>query len=218
MADQTAQIIQQTGLVAIIRVKNADNLLAAADALREGGVCAIEVTITTPGALDIVAKAVEHFGPDVCFGAGTILDPETARAAILAGAKFLVCPTLNVRTIRMCRRYAIPIYPGAYTPTEILTAWEAGADMIKVFPADAGGPKYIKAVKAPLHQVKLMAVGGVDLNTTADFFRAGAEAVGVGSGLLNQKLLDQKDFKTITERARRYCEEVARGRADLKEE
>src|SRR5258708_36373573 len=168
-ADQTAEIIQQTGIVAIIRVKNSENLLAAADALREGGVCAIEVTITTRGALDIVAQAVERFGPDVCFGAGTILDPETARAAILAGAKFLVCPTLNVRTIRMSRRYAIPIYPGAYTPTEILTAWETGADMIKIFPADAGGPKDIKAVKAPLPQVEMMAVGGVHVDTHADF-------------------------------------------------
>jgi 2-dehydro-3-deoxyphosphogluconate aldolase/(4S)-4-hydroxy-2-oxoglutarate aldolase len=132
------------------------------------------------------------------------LDPETARAAILAGAQFVVCPTLNLKTIEICKRYSVPVVPGAYTPTEILTAWEAGADIVKVFPASIGGPAYIKAVKAPLPQVCLAAVGGVNLENTADFVRAGAEILGIGSELISQKLLDTKDFTAITERARGF--------------
>ena len=169
--------------------------------------------MTTPGALDVVRQATERYGADVLFGAGSVLDPESARAAILAGAQFVVSPTLNLETIEICHRYAIPVVPGAYTPTEILTAWDAGADMVKVFPASVGGPDYLKAIKGPLPQVKLVPVGGVNLDTTADFIRAGADAVGVGGALVSQKLLEAGDFATLTERARRLCEEVAKGRA-----
>jgi len=206
------ELIQKTGVIAIMRAKSSDQLLAAADAIKAGGVQAIEVTMTTPGALDVVRQATERYGSDVLFGAGSVLDPESARAAILAGAQFVVCPTLNLKTIEICHRYAIPVVPGAYTPTEILTAWEAGADMVKVFPASVGGPDYIKALKGPLPQIKLVPVGGVELDNTADFIRAGAEAVGVGSALVSQKLLDTGDFAALTERARRFCQEVARGR------
>jgi 2-dehydro-3-deoxyphosphogluconate aldolase/(4S)-4-hydroxy-2-oxoglutarate aldolase len=205
--------IQETGVIAIMRAKSSDQLLAAADAIKAGGVQAIEVTMTTPGALDVIRQATERYGADVLFGVGSVLDPESARAAILAGAQFVVSPTLNLKTIELCHRYAIPVVPGAYTPTEILTAWEAGADMVKVFPASVGGPAYFKAVKAPLPQVKLVPVGGVDLDTTADFIRAGADAVGVGSALVSQKLLDAGDFAALTERARRLRQEVAKGRA-----
>mgnify|MGYP005841157145 CR=1 FL=1 len=205
-------LLLETGVVAIMRAKSSDQLLAAADAIQAGGVRAIEVTMTTPGALEVISQAVARYGGDVLFGAGTVLDPESARAAILAGAQFVVAPTLNLKTIELCHRYSVPVMPGAYTPTEILTAWEAGADLVKVFPANVGGPEYIKAIKAPLPQVKLMPVGGVDLDTTADFLRAGAEVVAVGSALVDQKLLDRRDFGTITERARRFCEEVAKGR------
>jgi 2-dehydro-3-deoxyphosphogluconate aldolase/(4S)-4-hydroxy-2-oxoglutarate aldolase len=206
-------LVQQAGVVAIMRAKSPDQLLAAADAIKAGGVNAIEVTITTPGALEVISQAAARYGADVLFGVGSVLDPESARAAILAGAQFVVCPTLNVKTIELCKRYSVPVMPGAYTPTEILAAWEAGADIVKVFPASMGGPAYIKAVKAPLPQIKLMPVGGVDLDTTADFIRAGCEIVAVGSALVNQKLLDAREFDTISERARRFREEVERGRA-----
>jgi 2-dehydro-3-deoxyphosphogluconate aldolase/(4S)-4-hydroxy-2-oxoglutarate aldolase len=206
------ELIQKTGVIAIMRAKSSDQLLAAADAIKAGGVQVIEVTMTTPGALDVIRQATERYGADVLFGVGSVLDPESARAAILSGAQFVVSPTLNLKTIELCHRYSIPVVPGAYTPTEILTAWEAGADMVKVFPASVGGPAYFKAVKAPLPQVKLVPVGGVDLDTTANFIRAGADAVGVGSALVSQKLLEAGDFAALTERARRLCQEVAKGR------
>ena len=205
--------IREIGIVAIMRAKSSDQLLAAADAVQAGGVTAIEVTMTTPGALEVIKEATTRYGEKVIFGVGSVLDPETARAAILAGAQFVVCPTLNIKTIEICKRYSVPVVPGAYTPTEVLTAWEAGADMVKIFPASVGGPAYIKAVKAPLPQVELIPVGGVNLKTTADFIRAGSAVVGVGSSLINQKLLDEKQFESISENARRYREEVQKGRS-----
>jgi 2-dehydro-3-deoxyphosphogluconate aldolase/(4S)-4-hydroxy-2-oxoglutarate aldolase len=206
--------IQEIGIVAIMRAKSSEQLLVAADAVLAGGVNAIEVTMTTPGALRVIEEATTKYGDEVIFGVGSVLDPETARAAILAGAQFVVCPTLNLKTIEICKRYSVLVVPGAYTPTEVLTAWEAGADMVKIFPASVGGPAYIKAVKAPLPQVKLIPVGGVNLQTTADFIRAGSEVVGVGSSLINQKLLETKEFETISENARRYREEVQKGRSE----
>ena len=147
--EKRLELMRETGVVAIMRANSPDQLLSAADAIKEGGVNAIEVTMTTPGALDVIKQATSRYGSEVLFGVGSVLDPESARAAILAGAQFVVCPTLDVRTIALCRRYAVPVMPGAYTPTEILTAWEAGADIVKVFPASVGGPGYIKAVKRP---------------------------------------------------------------------
>lgn len=209
----TLSKILQTGIIAIMRAQSSEQLLAAAEAILAGGVDVIEVTMTTPGALDTIRQAVARYGEQVAFGAGSVLDAETARAAILAGAQFIVAPTLNLETIRICKRYSVPVVPGAYTPTEILTAWEAGADLVKVFPAEVGGLAYIKAVKAPLPQIRLVPVGGVDLNTTAEFIRAGAAAVGVGSALINQKLLDEGNFSEITHRAARFREEVEKGRS-----
>lgn len=209
----TLQGILDSGIVAIMRAKSSDQLLAAADAIRAGGVNVIEVTMTTPGALEVISQAVRQQDSAVLFGAGSVLDPESARAAILAGAQFIVCPTLNLGVIELCKRYSIPVMPGAYTPTEALTAWQAGADIVKIFPADIGGPAYIKAIKAPLPQIRLAPVGGVDIDNTADFIRAGADCVGVGSSLVNQKLLEARDFVAITERARRFREEVEKGRA-----
>jgi 2-dehydro-3-deoxyphosphogluconate aldolase/(4S)-4-hydroxy-2-oxoglutarate aldolase len=207
-----AESIFEMGVVAIMRAKSSDQLLKAADALLAGGVTAIEVTMTTPGALEIIRSARERYGSEVLFGVGSVLDPETARAAILAGAQFVVGPTLNLKTIEICKRYSVPVIPGAYTPTEILTAWEAGADAVKVFPASVGGPAYIKAVKAPLPQIRVAAVGGVNLDTAQDFIHSGTDILGVGSALVNQKLLDAQDFATISERARRFREEVNKGR------
>jgi 2-dehydro-3-deoxyphosphogluconate aldolase/(4S)-4-hydroxy-2-oxoglutarate aldolase len=205
-------LIRESGVIAIMRAKSSDQLLRAADAIREGGVRVIEVTMTTPGALSIIEQAVATRGRDVLFGAGTVLDAESARIAILSGAQFIVAPSFSASLISACRRYSVPVVPGAFTPTEILTAWEQGADMVKVFPASLGGPSLIKAIKAPLPQVELVPVGGVDLDTAAAFIRAGATALGVGSALVDQELLDAQDFSTLTGRARRFMEEVARGR------
>ncbi len=204
--------ILETGVVAIMRANSPDQLLGAAEAVLAGGVIAIEVTMTTPGALDVIHEATCQFGKEVLFGVGSVLDGETARAAILAGAQFVVCPTFKRETVEVCKRYSIPVVPGAYTPTEILTAWEAGANAVKVFPASAGGPAYLKAVKAPLPQISLSAVGGVSVENTAEFIRAGADFVGVGGELVNQKLLDARNFAEITERARSFQSQVQKGR------
>lgn len=210
--DTVLNQILDTGVVAIMRASSSDQLLSAAEAILEGGVSAIEVTMTTPNAMEVIRQATQKFGSQVLFGVGTVLDSETARAAILAGAQFVVCPTLNLGTIQTCSRYSVPVMPGAYTPTEILTAWEAGADVVKVFPASVGGPDFIKALRGPLPHIRLAAVGGVNVNTTADFFRAGVSVVGVGGELVNQKLLDSRDFNTITERARAFRRLADEGR------
>ena len=210
---ETLNIIREIGVIAIIRAKSSDQLMAAADAIKKGGVRAIEVTMTTPGALEVIAEAKAKYGSDVTFGAGTVLDPESGRAAILAGADFIVGPTLNLGLISLCNRYGIPVVPGCYTPTEILAGWEAGADLIKLFPASVGGPDLIKAILAPLPQVQIIPVGGVDLNTAAEFIRKGAVALGVGSDLVNQKLLDTGDMDELTRRAAAYIEQVKKGRS-----
>jgi 2-dehydro-3-deoxyphosphogluconate aldolase/(4S)-4-hydroxy-2-oxoglutarate aldolase len=199
-------------VVAIMRARSSEQLIAAADAIREGGVRAIEVTMTTPGALGVVEQAAKRYGDEVLFGAGTVLDAETARAAILAGAGFVVAPTLSLAVIALCNRYSVPVIPGCFTPTEMLTAWEAGADMVKLFPAEVGGPDLVKAILAPLPQLLIVPVGGVDLNTAADFIRKGAAALGVGGALINQKLLDIGDMAELTRRAAAFVAEVKKGR------
>ena len=210
--EKQLEMIRETGVIAIIRAKSSGDLIEAAQAIRAGGLEVIEVTMTTPNALNVIAEATQRFGDQVLFGAGTVLDPETARAAILAGAQFIVSPTLNPKTIEVCRRYSKVVVPGCFTPTEILTAWDMGADFIKVFPADVGGPPYIKAVLAPLPQVALIPTGGVTVETTGPFLKAGAAAVAAGSSLVSQKILDEKDFSLLTERARSFHEEVVKAR------
>jgi len=207
------KLIRETGIIAIMRAQSSDQLIAAADAIRAGGVRVIEVTMTTPGALSVIAEATKKYGSEVLFGAGTVLDAETARAAILAGAGFIVAPTLNLDVIRLCNRYSVPVMPGCATPTEMLTAWEAGADMIKLFPADVGGPDLVKAILAPLPQLQIVPVGGVDLNTAAAFIRKGAVALGVGGSLINQKLLDSGDMVELSRRATAFIDEVKKGRS-----
>ncbi|MEJ2734911.1 MAG: bifunctional 4-hydroxy-2-oxoglutarate aldolase/2-dehydro-3-deoxy-phosphogluconate aldolase [Anaerolineae bacterium] len=209
---ETLNTIRETGVIAIMRAQSSDQLIAAADAIKLGGVRAIEVTMTTPGALGVIAEAKERYGSEVIFGAGTVLDPETGRAAILAGADFVVAPTLNLKLVELCNRYSIPVAPGCYSPTEVLAGWGAGADFIKLFPASVGGPALVKAILAPLPQVRIIPVGGVTLDTAADFVRNGATALGVGSSLVNQKLLDQGDMEELTRRAAAYIGEVKRGR------
>ena len=207
------QLIRQTGIVAIMRASSSDQLIAAANAIYQGGVRAIEVTMTTPGALTVIAEAVKQFGKDVLFGAGSVLDPETARAAILAGAGFIVAPSLKLEVVTLCNRYSIPVMPGCYTPTEMLTAWEAGADMLKLFPAEIGGPDMVKAILAPFPQFEIVPVGGVELGNAAEFIKKGAAALGVGSSLVNQKLLDSSDMAELTRRAAAFIAEVKKGRS-----
>src|SRR3954469_753411 len=170
--DQLRQVLD-CGIVAVVRSPDSQQLVEVVRALADGGVTVAEITMTVPGALDVVRETRKALGDRVILGAGTILDPETARAAFLAGAEYIVAPTLNLDVIRMCRRYDKLVMPGAFTPTEILTAWEAGADIVKVFPADVVGPAYFKALRGPLPQVRLMPTGGVDLTTAADFLKAG---------------------------------------------
>ena len=206
------ELVRRTGVVAIMRAKSADQLLQAAEAVYAGGIRVIEVTLTTPGALGVIEEAVSRFGQDVLFGAGTVLDAESARAAILAGAGFIVSPGFDAATVALCRRYSIPVIPGAFTPTEIISAWQAGAAMVKIFPASLGGPGLIKALKAPLPQIEMLPTGGVDADNAAEFIRAGAVAVAAGSSLIDSRLLATRDFAALTARARRFIEEVARGR------
>jgi 2-dehydro-3-deoxyphosphogluconate aldolase/(4S)-4-hydroxy-2-oxoglutarate aldolase len=204
--------IEEGGVVAIVRFDRSEDLIQVARAVQAGGVRVIEFTMTTPNALRIIEESVREFGQDVLLGAGTVLDAETARAAILAGAEFIVAPTLSPSVIEVCRRYSKVVIPGAFTPTEILTAWECGADFVKVFPAEFGGPGYFKAILAPLPQVKLIPVGGVSLETIADFIRAGASAVAVGSNLVKKSAIAAGEFDELTELARGFVAEVARAR------
>jgi 2-dehydro-3-deoxyphosphogluconate aldolase/(4S)-4-hydroxy-2-oxoglutarate aldolase len=206
------QLIRQTGIIAIMRASSSDQLVAAAHAINQGGVRVIEVTMTTPGALNVISAAVNEFGDQVLFGAGSVLDTETARAAILAGAGFIVAPSLKVEVVSLCRRYSIPVMPGCYTPTEMLTACEAGADMIKLFPADVGGPDLVKAILAPFPQFEIVPVGGIELSNAAEYIKKGAAALGVGSSLVNQKLLDTGDMAELTRRAAALIGEVKKGR------
>jgi 2-dehydro-3-deoxyphosphogluconate aldolase/(4S)-4-hydroxy-2-oxoglutarate aldolase len=197
------------GVVAVVRSPDSAQLVEVARALADGGVTVVEITMTVPDALDVVRQVRRALGDRVLLGAGTVLDPETARAALLAGAEFLVAPTVNLDVIRLCQRYDKVVMPGAFTPTEILAAWEAGADVVKVFPADVVGPAFFQALRGPLPQVRLMPTGGVDLTTAADFLRAGACCLGVGGKLVEPKAVAARDFDRIRELARRYVEIVA---------
>jgi 2-dehydro-3-deoxyphosphogluconate aldolase/(4S)-4-hydroxy-2-oxoglutarate aldolase len=207
--DADLRRILDCGIVAVVRSPDGGPLVEVARALADGGVTAIEITMTVPDALDVVRQVRRALGERILLGAGTILDPETARAALLAGAEFLVAPTLNLDVIRLCRRYDKVVMPGAFTPTEILTAWEAGADVVKVFPADVVGPAFFRAVRAPLPQVRLMPTGGVDLTTAGVFLRAGACCLGVGGQLVEPKAVAARDFDRIHELARKYTAIVA---------
>lgn len=205
--------VLDSGIVAVVRAPDPDGLVEVVRALADGGVTVAEVTFTVPNAVDVIRAAKRELGDRVLLGAGTVLDPETARAAFLAGAEFIVSPGLNVDVIRLCRRYDKLIMPGAFTPTEIITAWEAGADIVKVFPADIVGPAFFKAMRGPLPQVKLMPTGGVDLTTAEAFLNAGAVCLGVGSQLVDPKLVAARQFGRITELATQYVEIVRRFRA-----
>lgn len=215
---EARRLIIETGIIPVVRAESADMAVRAIEAIKAGGVPVLEITMTVPGAVQVIEEAAAKYGGEALVGAGTVLDAETARTCILAGAKFVVSPSLDLATISCCKRYGIVVIPGALTPTEVVTAWQAGADMVKVFPCGAvGGASYIKALKAPLPQIDLVPTGGVSLKTAADFIKAGAAALGVGSDLVDTKALREGQDSVITERARQFVEIVhdARGSAAL---
>jgi 2-dehydro-3-deoxyphosphogluconate aldolase/(4S)-4-hydroxy-2-oxoglutarate aldolase len=196
--------VLSSGVVAVIRAPSGEVLGDVAEALLAGGVDCMEITFTVPKAHHVLEAVADRLGDKVLLGAGTVLDPETARAALLAGARFIVAPTVNLRTIELCKRYTALVMPGAFTPTEILTAWEAGADIVKVFPSEITGPAYLKAVRAPLPQVRLMPTGGVNLQTAAEFLKAGASALGIGGSLVSAEAIKNRDWAGIESLARQY--------------
>jgi 2-dehydro-3-deoxyphosphogluconate aldolase / (4S)-4-hydroxy-2-oxoglutarate aldolase len=206
--------ISEVGLVPVVRARSAEEAMRVTEAIREGGVNVLEITMTVPGALSVMEQLAARFGSDVVLGAGTVLDAETARACILAGARFVVSPALDTGTIAMCRRYSVAVMPGALTPTEVLGAWTAGADVVKVFPCGAvGGASYIKSLKAPLPHVEMIPTGGVSTKTAADFIQAGALALGVGADLVDTRAIREGNAKWVTERAREYLRIVGEARA-----
>jgi 2-dehydro-3-deoxyphosphogluconate aldolase/(4S)-4-hydroxy-2-oxoglutarate aldolase len=201
------------GLVPVIRVSSAKEAIDVADAIKEGGVTLIEITMSVPGAIDTIKELTQKYKDEIIMGAGTILDPETGRAALLAGAQFIVSPTLNLDLIQLAHRYSAVVVPGAMTPTEILTAWNAGADMVKVFPAaQLGGPEYIKALRGPLPQILLVPTGGVNLQNAGAFIKAGAAALGVGGELVDKKAVKERNFNIITENTRAYLKAIKEAR------
>jgi 2-dehydro-3-deoxyphosphogluconate aldolase/(4S)-4-hydroxy-2-oxoglutarate aldolase len=215
MSDKSAVIqeIRRTGIIPVVRAQSAEEAMKAIDAIREGGISILEITMTVPGAIGVIEQVSARYGSDALVGAGTVLDGETARACILAGARFVVSPSLNVETIEVCRRYGIAVMPGALTPTEVVQAWSVGADFVKVFPAGAvGGASYIKSLKAPLPQIELIPTGGVSLKTAADFIKAGASALGVGADLVDVKAIREGRQHVITERAREFLRIVREAR------
>jgi 2-dehydro-3-deoxyphosphogluconate aldolase / (4S)-4-hydroxy-2-oxoglutarate aldolase len=205
---QVTEAIEANGVVAVIRMKEPEKLRAVVDALAEGGVRALEVTMTVPRAIDMIGQLAPTLPPGFLLGAGTVLDAETARLAILAGAQFVVGPVFRPEVVTMCHRYDVAVMPGCFTPTEILGAWEAGADIVKVFPATALGPGFFKDVRGPLPQVKLMPTGGVTLDNAGDWIKAGAVAVGVGTALLDAKAIASGSYGVITANARRIVANV----------
>jgi len=208
--------ILDIGIVPIVRVPTAEQAIEAIDAVRRGGIRVAEITMTVPGAVRVLETLTARFGDSMILGAGTVLDPETARICLLAGAQFLVTPSLKPATIEVAKRYSKPIFPGALTPTEVLTAWEAGADAVKIFPvSNLGGPKYIKALKGPLPQIEMVPTGGVNLENIAEYFKAGASVVAVGSEMVDGATVKQGRFDVIEARAVQYAAAVAAARGAL---
>ncbi len=209
--------IVDIGIVPVIRTPSAESAIKSIEAIVRGGIRAAEITMTVPGALKALEKVADQFGDKIVLGAGTVLDPETARACMLAGAEFFVSPSLKIATIEMAQRYSKVIMPGALTPTEVQTAWEAGADIVKVFPCgNVGGPKYIKALKGPFPQIELIPTGGVNLETAGEFLKAGACAVAVGGELVDAKTIKEGKYEVFEERAKQYLAGIAKARQEMK--
>ncbi len=210
--DQLSRI-GDSGIVAVMRAASGELLADVAESLLAGGVEIMEVTFTVPRALEVLRRVADRLGSRILLGAGTVLDPETARLALLEGAQFIVSPTLNIDVIKLCSRYGKLVMPGALTPTEVLTAWEAGADIVKIFPSDVTGPRYLKALAGPLPQVRMMPTGGVNLQTAGDFLRAGAFALGVGGSLVDPTAVADGNLAKIETLARQFVDVVRKTRA-----
>ena len=205
--------IVETGIVPVVRALSAKQALQAAEAVCAGGIPIVEITMTVPGAIQVIAELAEYKGADVLIGAGTVLDAETARRCLDAGAEFLVSPGLDADTVKVARNAGKLMMAGALTPTEVIAAWKAGSDLVKIFPCGAvGGPKYIKALKGPLPQVPLVPTGGVNLTNAAEFIQAGAEAVGVGGEMVSASALKSGNLGEITEAARQLVMVVKEAR------
>ena len=205
--------LKEVGVVAVIRADNPPDLIDVGRALHAGGVIHIEITMTVPGALGVIEKAVSTLQETVCIGAGTVLDAETARLAILAGASYIVSPVFSPAVVDVCKRYGIAAMPGAMTPTEVLDAWEGGADVVKIFPAGVGGPQLFKDLKGPFPQIEIMPTGAVNRETAPQFIKAGACAIGVGGELVGKPLIAARDFATITQNARDFIALVKQARS-----
>jgi 2-dehydro-3-deoxyphosphogluconate aldolase / (4S)-4-hydroxy-2-oxoglutarate aldolase len=205
-------VIEQDGVIAVVRLDDLSKAVPLTEALVAGGVRAVEFTFTNPTAGEAIAAASATLGSRALIGAGSVLDAETARVAILAGARFVVTPTVSAATIEICNRYGVATTIGALTPTEILTAWQAGATFVKVFPANLGGPRYLRDVLGPLPQLKLIPTGGVDVDNAGEFIRAGAVAVALGSNLVDGRSVATEDWETITARAQAIIDAVAEAR------
>lgn len=209
---QVVSAIEDCGVVAVIRLQEPSKLRAVIDALAAGGVRALEITMTVPGAIDLIKTVAPSLPKEFIIGAGTILDAETARLAILAGARYVVSPVFRPAILALCHRYDVAAMPGCFSPSEILAAWEAGADIVKVFPATAVGPGYFKDIHGPLPQVRLMPTGGVTLENTGEWIKAGAVAVGVGTALVERQAVEAGDYTAVTAKAARFVEAVAAAR------
>ena len=208
--------IEEVGVVPVVRASSAEEAMQVIEAIRAGGVPVLEITMTVPRAVRVIEQVADRYGDEVVVGAGTVLDAETARACILAGATFVVSPSLNLATIELCQRYSVVVTPGALTPTEVVTAWQAGADAVKIFPCSAmGGATYLKSLKAPLPQVEMIPTGGVSLATAAEFIQAGAFALGVGADLVDTKAIRAGQPEKVTEAARAYVAAVRDARGGL---
>jgi 2-dehydro-3-deoxyphosphogluconate aldolase/(4S)-4-hydroxy-2-oxoglutarate aldolase len=210
----SASRIQDGNVVAVVRLDDLSKAVELTKALTAGGVTSVEFTFTNPKAAEVITVVRDAVGESAFIGAGTVLDAETARIAILAGAEYVVTPSFRPETIQMCRRYSIPTVIGAFTPTEILSAWESGANFVKVHPASLGGPKYFKDVLAPFPHIKLIPSGGVTLDNAPDFIKAGAVAVALGSALVDPKAIDAGDWSAITARAKSLCDSVAAAKSN----
>lgn len=208
--------LKESGIFAVVRNSTVDNIVPICESLVEGGINCIEITAETPNIAAIIEKAVNEVGDKILIGAGTVLDPETARSVISAGAQFIVSPTLNLETIKVTKRYGVVSIPGAFTPTEILTAYEHGADMIKVFPANVVGPSYVKNIHGPMPGIPIVLTGGINLDNLEEYVTSGAVGVGLGSNLVNpSKLNSEEDYKALTEQARRYADAYKAAKAKI---
>jgi len=213
-ADIRSQLLDP-GVVAILRADSPAHMMNVVAALKEGGIRAIEVTMTTPNAIGILKEVLQTQGQDIVMGVGTVTNVERCHAALEGGAEFIVTPVMKPDVIQLCRQHRRPIICGAYTPTEIHAAWEAGADFIKLFPADHGGPAYIKAVKAPLPEIEFIPTGGIDVNNAADFIKVGCAGIGAGSTLVSKKAIEEQDWNGLRTLAERFVAVVSRARAEM---